>query len=43
MYALKAERAIKDQDKIMLFWESKIIKALKGKTNNTVPNVQFVG
>ena len=40
-FALKAERPIKDQKKIMLFWEGKILKQLKDKTS--VPNVHFVG
>ena len=43
MFAMKAERAIKDQKNIMLFWEAKIIKALKQGKTKSVPNVVFVG
>ena len=44
VYAMKVERATKDQNskQIMLFWESKMIRALKGKTNE-IPNLHFVG
>ena len=41
--ALKAEKSIKNKKKVMLFWESKIIKALKGKTNGAVGNIYYVG
>ena len=38
---MKVERAVVNQKQIMLFWESKMIKALKGKTS--APGVYFVG
>ena len=43
IHAMKAERAILGQKNVMLFWEAKIIKALKGKTRNSIPNLHFVG
>jgi serine/threonine protein kinase len=39
--AAKVEKAVKDQKHIMLFWESKLIHKLRGKT--AVPNLHFVG
>jgi hypothetical protein len=41
MLAAKVERAVKNQNHIMLFWESKLIHKLRGKT--CVPNLHFVG
>jgi hypothetical protein len=40
---MKVERAVKDSKQIMLFWESKMIKALRNKTNDSIPNLYFVG
>lgn len=39
--AMKVERASANQKQIMLMWESKIIKVLKGKT--ALAGVHFVG
>ena len=39
--AAKCEKAVKNQKHIMLFWESKLIHKLRGKT--AVPNLHFVG
>ncbi len=39
--ATKVEKAVKNQKHIMLFWESKLIHKLRGKT--AVPNLHFVG
>ncbi len=39
--AAKVEKAVKNQKHIMLFWESKLIHKLRGKT--AVPNLHFVG
>ena len=39
--AAKIEKAVKNQKHIMLFWESKLIHKLRGKT--AVPNLHFVG
>lgn len=39
--AAKVEKAVKNQKHIMLFWESKLIHKLRGKTS--VPNLHFVG
>ena len=39
--AAKIEKAVKGQKHIMLFWESKLIHKLRGKT--AVPNLHFVG
>jgi len=36
-YAAKVEKAVKYQQHVMLFWESKLIHRLRGKTN--VPNL----
>jgi len=41
MLAAKIEKAVKNQKHIMLFWESKLIHKLRGKT--AVPNLHFVG
>ena len=41
IYAAKIEKAVKNQKHIMLFWESKLIHKLRGKT--AVPNLHFVG
>lgn len=41
MVAAKVEAAVKNQKHIMLFWESKLIHKLRGKT--FVPNLHFVG
>ncbi len=41
MVAAKVEKAVKHQKHVMLFWESKLIHKLRGKT--TVPNLHFVG
>ena len=42
--AMKVERAVKDQGEIMLFWESKMIKALRPKIDdNIIPALHFVG
>ena len=41
IYAAKIERAVKNQKHVMLFWESKLIHKLRGKT--AVPNLHFVG
>jgi len=51
MYAAKIEKATKDQKHVMLFWESKLIHKLRGKTyvpqlfyigtDNSVPGQQF--
>ena len=43
IHAMKAERAVVGQKQVMLFWEAKIIKALKGKTHNSIPSMHFVG
>ena len=40
---MKAERAIKDNKNVMLFWEAKIMKVLKAGKAKNVPNVIFVG
>lgn len=39
--AAKVEKAVKMQRHIMLFWESKLIHKLRGKTY--VPDLHFVG
>jgi len=39
--AAKVEKAVKNEKHIMLFWESKLIHKLRGKT--AVPNLHFVG
>ena len=39
--AAKVEKAVKHQKHVMLFWESKLIHKLRGKTN--VPNLHYVG
>lgn len=39
--AAKVEKAVKNQKHVMLFWESKLIHKLRGKTN--VPNLHYVG
>jgi serine/threonine protein kinase len=39
--AAKVEKAVKHQKHIMLYWESKLIHKLRGKT--CVPNLHFVG
>ena len=39
--AAKVEKAVKNAKHIMLFWESKLIHKLRGKT--AVPNLHFVG
>ena len=39
--AAKVEKGVKNQKHIMLFWESKLIHKLRGKT--TVPVIHFVG
>ena len=39
--AAKIEKAVKNSKHIMLFWESKLIHKLRGKT--AVPNLHFVG
>lgn len=39
--AAKVEKADKYQRHVMLFWESKLIHKLRGKT--CVPNLHFVG
>jgi serine/threonine protein kinase len=39
--AAKFEKAVKNEKHIMLFWESKLMHKLKGKT--AVPNLHFVG
>ena len=39
--AAKVEKAVKHQRHVMLFWESKLIHKLRGKTN--VPNLHYVG
>ena len=41
MLAAKVEKADKNQKHIMLYWESKLIHRLRGKT--CVPNLHFVG
>lgn len=41
IYAMKVERPNKNNQEIMVFWESKIMKVLKYKTQ--VPNLHFVG
>ena len=41
LLAAKVEKAVKNQKHIMLFWESKLIHKLRGKT--CVPNLHFVG
>ena len=41
MLAAKVEEAKKNEKHIMLFWESKLIHKLRGKT--AVPNLHFVG
>ena len=42
VFALKLEVPKKNQKEIMLFWESKILKVLKGKVD-FIPNIIFVG
>jgi len=39
--AAKVEKGVKNQKHVMLFWESKLIHKLRGKTN--VPNLHYVG
>ena len=39
--AAKVEKAVQHQKHVMLFWESKLIHKLRGKTN--VPNLHYVG
>lgn len=39
--AAKVEKAVKNQKHVMLFWESKLIHKMRGKTN--VPNLHYVG
>ena len=39
--AAKIEKAVKNAKHIMLFWESKLMHKLRGKTK--VPNLHFVG
>merc|ERR1712086_1202996 len=41
MLAAKVEKAVKNAKHIMLFWESKLIHKMRGKT--AVPNLHFVG
>ena len=41
MYAAKIERAVKNQKHVMLFWESKMIHKLRGKTY--VPQLYYIG
>jgi serine/threonine protein kinase len=39
--AAKVEKAVKNQKNVMLFWESKLIHKMRGKTR--VPNLHYVG
>jgi serine/threonine protein kinase len=41
MYAAKMEKATKNQKHVMLFWESKLIHKLRGKTS--VPSLYYIG
>lgn len=41
MYAAKLEKATKYQKHVMLFWESKLIHKLRGKTH--VPGLYYIG
>jgi len=41
LYAAKIERAVKNQKHVMLFWESKLIHKLRGKTY--VPQLYYIG
>ena len=41
LLAAKVEKAVKNVKHIILFWESKLIHKLRGKT--AVPNLHFVG
>jgi len=40
-YAAKMEKADKNQKHVMLFWESKLIHKLRGKTS--VPSLYYIG
>jgi len=40
-YAAKIEKATKYQKHVMLFWESKLIHKLRGKT--CVPSLYYIG
>lgn len=40
-YAAKIEKAEKNQKHVMLFWESKLIHKLRGKT--LVPGLYYIG
>ena len=41
VYAAKIERAVKNSKHVMLFWESKLIHKLRGKTS--VPGLYYIG
>lgn len=41
IYAAKIERAVKNQKHVMLFWESKLIHKLRGKTY--IPQLYYIG
>jgi serine/threonine protein kinase len=41
VYAAKIERAVKNSKHVMLFWESKLIHKLRGKTY--IPQLYYIG